>query len=464
MGQQTGRRQSAAEGGRIECAEANQSQRSVLIDLPLADFRTAPRRSRKHSPAAIRVLAKSIQTFGAVAPIIIDRDNRIVAGHARLEAAKILSLGSFPAVRASHLSAEQFEAYMLADNKLAQLSEWDDQSVAEILRDLSQTVLTFDLEVTGFERPEIDLRIQSLQDPEEADGDADNDPSTAVPVTRLGDIWLLGMHRLICGNALDIDTYSQLLAGEKASGTWTDPPYNVPISRHAVGNGKRVHREFPMASGEMSRDEFFNFLITFLRLATEYVEDGGTSFICMDWRHLEELMAAIREIGHDLLNVCVWVKANGGMGSLYRSQSEFVLVISKHGTKRTNNVQLGKFGRNRTNVWNYAGMNSFSRRGQIKGLELHPTVKPLAMVADAILDVTPRGGIVLDPFCGSGTTIIAAEQTGRRGYGIELDPLYVDTAIRRWERFSGQQARHSGGKTFAGLALERLAAPETGAA
>lgn len=170
-------------------------------------------------------------------------------------------------------------------------------------------------------------------------------------------------------------------------------------------------------------------------------------------------MAAVRQVGHDLLNVCVWVKSNGGMGSLYRSQHEFVLVVGRPGEKHVNNVQLGKFGRNRTNVWNYAGMNSFARRGQIKGLDLHPTVKPLAMVADAILDVTPRGGIVLDPFSGSGTTIIAAEQTGRRGYGIELDPLYVDTAIRRWERFTGQQARHSGGKTFADLALERLAMP-----
>ncbi len=457
MGRQ--RQKSAAVG---ETVATRQQPRSI-IEIPLADCVAAPLQVRVHTAAGLRALTGSLGTFGAVAPIVIDKDNRIVSGHGRVAAAKLLGWTTFPAIRVDDLTPEQIEAYKIADNRLAERSSWNDRAVAEILRDLSQISLGFDLEVTGFEQPEIDFRIQSLQTGEEGD-EGDVVISAEQAVSRLGDQWLLGVHRLICGSALDVATYAALMNGEKVCGIWTDPPYNVPIVGHVVGNGKRTHREFPMASGEMSREEFCEFLITFLRLVTDNVEDGGTSFICMDWRHLEELMAAVREIGHDLLNVCVWVKANGGMGSLYRSQTEFVVVISKHGTKRINNVQLGKFGRNRTNVWNYAGMNSFARRGQIKGLALHPTVKPLAMVADAILDVTPRDGIVLDPFCGSGTTIIAAEQTGRRGYCIELDPLYVDTSVRRWERFTGQQARHSSGKTFAEVALERLAEPEVGSA
>lgn len=419
----------------------------------------APGKLKIHPPKQIQALFRCVKTLGFNQPIVVDAQNRVRGGHARLEVAKLLGMAEVPIIRLDHLSEEQARLYMIAENRLAELSSWDDRSLAEALLDLSRISLDFDLEITGFEQAEIDFRIQSLQASEEGGGDDDAAASADQAVSRPGDLWALGVHRLICGDALDVATYAALLNGEKACGFWTDPPYNVRISGHVVGNGKRTHREFPMASGEMSRDEFAKFLIAFLQLATDNVEDGGTSFICMDWRHLEELMAAVRQVGHDLLNVCVWVKSNGGMGSLYRSQHEFVLVVGRPGEKHVNNVQLGKFGRNRTNVWNYAGMNSFARRGQIKGLDLHPTVKPLAMVADAILDVTPRGGIVLDPFSGSGTTIIAAEQTGRRGYGIELDPLYVDTAIRRWERFTGQQARHSGGKTFADLALERLAMP-----
>ena len=424
--------------------------------VPIDGLVVAPGNPRVHPPRQIQALARCVKSLGFNQPIAVDAQGRVRGGHARLEVAKLLGMTKVPVIRLDHLSEDQARLYMIAENRLAELSSWDDRSLAEALLHLSRISLNFDLEITGFEQPDIDFRIQTLRSAEE-EGVGEQPPGAADPVvTTMGDIWVLGVHRLICGSALDTASYVALLDGEKASGFWTDPPYNVPISGHAVGKGKREHREFPMASGEMSRDEFFAFLVAFLKLAADSVEDGGTSFVCMDWRHLEELMAAIREIGHDLLNVCVWVKANGGMGSLYRSQSEFVLVISKHGTKRINNVQLGRFGRYRTNVWNYAGMNSFSRRGQVKGLELHPTVKPLAMVADAMLDVTPRGGIVLDPFCGSGTTIVAAEQTGRRGYGIELDPLYVDAAVRRWQRFTKQQARHSNGKTFDEVAMERL--------
>lgn len=434
-----------------------------ILEIPLSDCVAAPLQVRVHTATSLRALAASLRTFGAVAPIVIDQDNRIVSGHGRVEAAKLLGWKTFPAIRVDDLTPEQIEAYKIADNRLAERSTWNDRAVAEVLRELSRISLDFDLEVTGFEQPEIDFRIQSLLDPEEVGEDADVDPAVAAPVTKLGDLWLLGSHRLICGDALNADVHAELLAGEKVSAIWTDPPYNVPIAGHVSGKGKRQHPEFVMASGEMSSDEFIVFLATFLDLASRDLEEGGITYVCMDWRHLKEVLAAIEQIGRRLLNLCVWVKANGGMGSLYRQQHELVLVIAKPGEKHINNVQLGKFGRYRTNVWNYAGMNSFARSGQVQGLDLHPTVKPLAMVSDAILDVTPRGGIVLDPFCGSGTTIIAAERTGRRGYGIELDPLYVDTAIRRWERLTKQQARLSSGKTFAEVAMERLAAPDGGA-
>jgi DNA modification methylase len=236
---------------------------------------------------------------------------------------------------------------------------------------------------------------------------------------------------------------------------FTDPPYNVRVKGHVSGKGARKHREFPMAAGELTEDAFCRFLVDAFGLMASHSVDGATLFACMDWRHLLEIVSAIRALGCELLNLCVWVKTNGGMGSLYRSRHELVFVFSKGDATRVNNVQLGKHGRNRTNVWNYPGMNSFARRGRTRGLDLHPTVKPLAMVSDAILDVTQRGDIVLDPFCGSGTTILAAERTGRRGYAIELDPGHVDTAIARWQRMTRQTAIHASGKTFEEIRVDR---------
>jgi DNA modification methylase len=221
------------------------------------------------------------------------------------------------------------------------------------------------------------------------------------------------------------------------------------------GKGAKKHREFPMAAGELTEDEFCRFLLNAFDLMVSHSVDGATLFACMDWRHQLEIASAIRALGCELLNLCVWVKTNGGMGSLYRSRHELVFVFGKRGGARVNNVQLGKHGRNRTNVWNYPGMNSFARRGRTRGLDLHPTVKPIAMVSDAMLDVTQRGDIVLDPFCGSGTTILAAERTGRRGYAIELDCGHVYTAIARWQRMTKQTAVHASGKTFEEMRIER---------
>ena len=246
----------------------------------------------------------------------------------------------------------------------------------------------------------------------------------------------------------------------RGSVVFTDPPYNVPIDGHASGLGAIHHRPFPMASGEMNGAEFTAFLReAFCNLAAFSV-DGSLHYICMDWRHVDELLAASRGTYGGPKNLCVWVKDNGGMGALYRSQHELVFVF-KHGRYgHRNNVQLGRFGRNRSNVWHYPGANSFGRGGAEGNLlALHPTVKPVAMIADAILDCSARGDIVLDGFLGSGTTVIAAERTGRRCYGIELDPVYVDTIIRRWQGLTGGSADHTtSGRGFDDLAREAEAA------
>jgi len=297
-----------------------------------------------------------------------------------------------------------------------------------------------------------------LSDAPEADDPADKvPPAGGAAVSRHGDVWVLGQHRLLCGDALSQESYDDLLAGQRARMVFTDPPYNVPINGHVSGLGAHQHREFAMASGEMSSAQFTTFLQTSLGLAAGCLMKGGLSFVCMDWRHLAELLAATAKVGGEVKNLCVWVKHNAGMGSLYRSGHELVLV-SKHGdAPHVNNVELGRHGRHRSNVWRYPGANATSMRRGKEGdlLALHPTPKPVALVADAILDCSDRQEIILDPFLGSGTTLIAAERVGRRSFGMELDPLYVDTTIRRFEALTGLQARHAGsGNSFAEHARE----------
>jgi DNA modification methylase len=420
----------------------------------VADLTPDPRNPRKHSRAQIQAIARSIKAFGFNAPVLIDKNGRIVAGHGRYKAALLLSVAHIPVISLDHLSEAQARAYMLADNKLADRSSWDDEVLAQRLKELTDQALDFDIEAIGFETAELDLRIQSLDlTPEDA---ADDFEISAGPVvSRLGDIWILDSHKLYCGNALDTVSHEALLAGEKAAAAFTDPPYNVKITGHASGKGKIAHREFLMAAGEMTESEFTTFLEQALgHLATNCCA-GALIYICMDWRHMGELLAAARSVGLDLLNLCVWAKTNGGMGTLYRSRHELVFVLKNGQAPHRNNVQLGRFGRNRSNVWNYPGANSFRRTKGSPRLDLHPTAKPIALVADAILDCTARGDIVLDAFVGSGTTILAAERTGRRCYGIELDPRYVDTAIRRWQKFTDRKAYSGQGQTFDQVAVER---------
>jgi DNA modification methylase len=428
--------------------------RRQLLFVAIGDLIPAPHNPRKHGRAQIRAIARSIEAFGFNAPILVDKNNKIVAGHGRYEAAKLLGLDKVPIVSLSHLTETQARAYLLADNKLTDRSTWDDPKLAIHLKELSDLVLDFDIEAIGFEPPEIDLRIQSLDSAlEEADDQFEL--ATGPVVSRTGDLWLLGSHRLYCGSALDATSYDALSNGEKAAAAITDPPYNVKIDGHVSGNGKTSHREFAMAGGEMSEGEFSDFLHqTFVNI-NAYCRDGALIYSFMDWRHMSEILAAGRAASLDLLNLCVWAKTNGGMGSLYRSRHELVFVFKSGHDPHTNNIQLGRFGRNRSNVWNYPGANSFGRNSPKKQLETHPTVKPIALVADAILDCTKRNDIVIDPYLGSGTTILAAERTGRRCHAIEIDGRYVDTAIKRWERLTGQQVKDIHGKTFVQAQVDR---------
>jgi DNA modification methylase len=428
---------------------------------PVSSLKPNPKNPRKHTDRQIRLLAKSIRALGFNVPILVDQDATVIAGHGRILAARLLGMEEVPTIRLDHLTESQVKALMIADNRLTELAIWDDQLLAEQLKILSELDLNFSLEATGFTMGEIDLRIKGLSIVEVGKKDlADKlPPLPAVPpVTQPGDLWLPGdRHRFLCGNALEGDDYRMLMNRSMATLVFSDPPYNVRIGGHVSGLGAIRHREFGMAAGEMSETEYIAFLTRACSLMARYSTDGSIHFLCMDWRHMAELLEAGRLAYTELKNLCVWAKDNAGMGSLYRSQHELVFVF-KHGrAAHRNNVDLGRHGRYRTNVWRYGGVNSFSRKTEEGNLmEIHPTVKPVAMVADAILDCSARGDIVLDPFLGSGTTLMAAERTGRVCYALELDPLYVDATIRRWQVYTGGQALNAAtGRSFDEIMAER---------
>jgi DNA modification methylase len=431
---------------------------TTIIRVPLADLKLDPRNPRVHSERQIEKLARSIKSFGFVWPVMIDGMRRVLAGHGRIEAAKRLGFQEVPTISVHHLSESQRRAFMIADNRLAEQASWDEKLLAEQLKELFDVELDFDLEATGFEIGEIDVLIEGVSPEVKRNSDpADDLPETKpVGVTRAGDLWLVGPHRIYCGNSLNPESYSALMGSRRAAMVFTDPPFNVKIDGHATGLGTIRHRNFQMASGEMTEAEFTDFLAQVMQRCAFHSVDGSLHYAFMDWRHMRELLAAGKQVYSELKNVCVWVKDNGGMGSLYRSQHELIFVFKSGKESHRNNVQLGQYGRYRTNVWHYPGVNSFSRstdEGNL--LELRPTVKPVALVADAIMDCTSRRDIVLDPFLGSGTTVVAAERTGRTCFGIELDAQYVDTIVRRWQAFTGQSATHeSSGRAFTELEKE----------
>ena len=409
--------------------------------LPTSAMRPYAKNARTHSKKQLKQIAESIRTFGFTNPVLIDADNTILAGHGRVEAAKLIRMDRVPCVRLEHMTVEQKRAYVLADNKLALNAGWDEELLAEELRTLLDVDIDFDIEVTGFSIAEIDSLVENLIPEEPGDPDDDVVPGLddGPPRCRVGDIFALGPHRLICGSALEPEVVSALMAGEKAQMVFTDPPYNVPIEGHVGGSGSVKHREFAMASGEMSVPQFTAFLKTSMENLVQHSVDGSIHYICMDWRHMPEMLAAGEGVYAEFKNLIVWVKDNGGMGTFYRSRHELIFAFKNGTAPHINTFELGQHGRYRTNVWQYRGVNTL-KAGRMDELALHPTVKPVQMIADAIKDVSGRGDIVLDLFGGSGSTLIAAYKAGRLGYLCELDPVYCDRIIRRWELLAKDEA------------------------
>jgi DNA modification methylase len=431
--------------------------RMVLNYERIENISPNPRNSLVHGISEVRRAARMLGRLGPV-PLIVTAERVLLTANVFLDAAKIAGFSEVPVIVADHLSEPEADALMLALVRIVERGEWDERKLGQVLRDLTLQDLDFDVTITGFDPGEIDLMIAALDDPVEGPDPADEPPPTGPAVSRRGDLWTLRKHRLLCADSLLAESYETWLGVEAAHFVSTDPPWNVPIAGHVSGLGAITHREFFMASGEMSDSEFIKFLTTVLKLMAANSVSGSLHFVAMDWRHTHELHVAGKQAYDSLENVCVWAKDRGGMGSLYRSQHEMFFVF-KNGTKpHRNNVQLGRFGRNRTNVWTYPSVNTFGRTGDEGDLlSLHPTVKPVALIADILLDASRRGEIVLDPFMGSGSTLIAAEKVGRRARGIEIDPLYVDVAIRRWERWAGEEARLEGdGRTFREIAVERV--------
>ena len=423
--------------------------------------------ARTHSDKQIAQIAASIRQFGFTNPVLIDEDGSIVAGHGRVAAAKQLGIAEVPTIVLGHLTPTERRAYVIADNRLAELAGWDREILKIEFQALAELDLDFDLEITGFETAELDLLLDDSAGEDAADpADEMPEPVPGPAVTQPGDVWLLGKHRLICGDARDPATYAALMGAERARAVFTDPPYNVKIDGHVCGSGTVKHREFAMASGEMDAGTFTAFLEESLGAMAAVSLDGAIHFTCMDWRHMPELQAAGSRVYSELKNLVVWAKTNGGMGTFYRSRHELIYVWKVGTAPHTNTFGLGEHGRYRTNVWDYPGVNSFG--GNQKDLALHPTVKPVALVADAIKDVTRRGEVVLDGFGGSGTTLIAAERTGRVARLVELDPIYCDVICRRYAALAGvEPVLEATGETFAAAAETRAIeakAPEPEAA
>jgi len=428
------------------------------IMMQVRKLRPSKRNARTHPKKQIRQVSNSILKFGWTYPILIDEDGNIICGHARRESAIELGIKEVPVIILSGLSDAEKRALALADNKIPANAGWNREILAAELGQLASLLpeCNLTLEITGFEPAEFDALVADFSDSHQ---DPADEPTqlALLPVSRKADFWLLGHHRLLCGDACDESNMRALMGRDRAAMVFADPPYNVRVCP-IVGRGKIKHREFAFAAGEMSPDEFTKFLESSLSLAAQYSRAGSIHYVCMDWRHLGEALAAGKGVYSELKNLVVWAKTNAGQGSFYRSQHELILVFKNGDGPHQNNIELGRHGRSRSNLWSYAGVNSF-RAGRLDELAIHPTVKPVALVADAMRDCSRRGDIILDPFMGSGTTILAAERIGRRGYGLEIDPLYVDAAIRRWQDFARRDAiLKATGQTFDEMAALRCSA------
>lgn len=433
------------------------NQPDVRVEYrPIDQIKPAKRQLRKHSKKQIGQIEASIRRMGFINPIIVDANLTIVMGEGRYQAARNLKLARPPVIKIDHLSETELRAFRLADNKLVLNDEWQFDVLAVELGELMVSDLDLPIELTAFETFEIDdIIIKHGGSGSATAGEDDISEPPVRPVAMVGDLFLLGQHRLHCADAREAASYARLMDGALARMIFSDNPYNQKAS-DISGLGKVKHGAFVMGSGEWTRPEFTAFLtIVWGHLAAHSV-DGSIHFQCMDHRHLREVLDAGDAVYSEMKTMIVWDKQVAGMGSFYRNQYELILVFKSGTAPHTNTFLLGQNGRNRSTIWSYPGANKMAK-GRLETLALHPTVKNLAMVADAIRDVSARGEIVLDPFCGSGTSILAAERTGRKAYCLELDPKYVDVAIRRWEAMTGAQAIHEEtGLTFAELRLERF--------
>jgi DNA modification methylase len=428
---------------------------SGIIYRRPGDLKPWPGNPRTHNAKQLAKLKASIKKFGFTAPVLVEEADFILSGNGRTEAAKELGLSTIPTRVLSGLSQAKKRAYVIADNKLAQLASWD----STLLKDELELLIAedFDIETTGFSTAEIDILFDGAENTCGSDPDdlRPNDIAVEV-VSRLGDLWRLGNHSLLCGDALSSDSYKMIMQGAQAQMVISDPPYNVPIDGYVCGSGKIHHKEFKMASGEMTPSEFTAFLNKVFSHTHAYSQNGAIHYYSMDWRHFLEMQNAALPLFGSPRQLCVWVKDNAGMGTFYRSQHEFVFVFKKGEAPHVNNFELGQHGRYRTNVWNYSGVNTFKGKGY-ELLTLHPTVKPVSLIADALRDCSDRQGLILDPFAGSGTILIAAERTGRHARAIELDPQYVDVAVMRWQRVTGKEAvLEATGQTWEQVRANRL--------
>lgn len=405
-------------------------QRRVRDLIPL-DFN--PRKVNKEKQ---KKLIESIGTFNLVEIPVINKDNRLIAGQRRYEALWFAGKqDELIDVRVPNrmLTEEEVKRYNLISNTHA--GDWDMEKLEEFFSEVEYKDIIPDLpDYKPTELPPVDM-VKAKQELKEVVEDEFNEEPPRDPVTKPGDLYELNRHRLLCADSTDSRAVEKLMNGKLAQMVFTDPPYNVKISGIS-GLGKIKHDEFKMASGEMNQSRFVRFLEDIMLNLIKFSRNGSIHYICMDWKHLNELSTA-GKLYKEFKQLIIWVKDNGGMGSFYRSQHELIFVYKNGRAKHTNNFELGQNGRYRTNVWQYSGMNSLASKER-DSLSDHPTIKPVKLVADAILDCSLENEIILDLFLGSGTTIIASEQTNRTCYGQEMDEKYCDTIIRRYLRFMKQ--------------------------
>jgi DNA modification methylase len=441
-------------GVRLGRLENPQKGRLEIIYRRIGELKPDLKNPRTHTRKQIEQLARSIESFGFTSPALIDDEDNLIAGHARLLACCKLGWSEIPTVLIEGLTQAKRRALMIADNRLAQSAQWDKRLLAEELRDLTLAELDLSVEVTGFTPPLIYLRTASLDSEPATEDSSDAEPApTAGPtVSKPGDLWLLGDHRVVCGSALEKSALQTLMGEEHATMVFADPPFD----EHPTGLGNIHDDALVLTDGEMNSSSVTAYLSTALRNQAPFCIDGALFFICSDWSHISELLAAGRGMGAKLLDVCIWVQGKASVGSLYRNQHEPIFVLRIGSGRTHSDLPLNRSSRRRSNVWRYPGVRSFSRKAvDSDQREFRPTAKPVGLVADAIRDCTARGDVILDGFLNHGTTVIAAERTRRRCYGMALDPADVETVIRRWQKLTGEAARHGlSGRTFDDLMRE----------